>query len=522
MTVEEKSYLRLARPFELKDKKERRIFRFYEMLPGLLAWGTLILFILSAKFFPEQTSFFLIIFVLFWFLRTIYFTFLLFSGFRKTKTNQKISWRKKIESLSFPRLTLPNLKSLNQLWQLVILPTYKEPYPVLRDSLEALKNSGYPVSQMIVVVGFEKREQKQAEPIAEKIRQEYQTIFGHFLITFHPDQPGELAGKGANEAYTGKQVLEKVINPAKIPLENIITTVLDADTQVDPGYFDCLSYHYLTCQKPLRSSFQPIPLYTNNIWQAPVFSRILAFSTTFWQMIQQARPEAMVTYSSQSIGFKPITEIGFWQENLISEDSRIFYQCFLHFDGDWQVVPLYFSVRMDANFGSSFWQTIKRLYVQQRRWAYGAENIPYLLYGYRKNKKISLKEKIKHAFIIIEGFHSWTTHSVILFFLGWLPLWLGSHNFKFTILSYNLPQIAGFFMRFSMIGLFLTAYFAMVLMPKKPGSISRAEKIWLFFQWLLGPVSIFLSTLPAIDAVTRLMLGKYMGFHVTLKSRNKT
>jgi hypothetical protein len=41
----------------------------------------------------------------------------------------------------------------------------------------------------------------------------------------------------------------------------------------------------------------------------------------------------------------------------------------------------------------------------------------------------------------------------------------------------------------------------------------------MVFQWLLSPVLVFLSAIPALDASIRLMLGKYMGFWVTPKSR---
>ncbi|OGY39629.1 MAG: hypothetical protein A2418_02065 [Candidatus Brennerbacteria bacterium RIFOXYC1_FULL_41_11] len=514
-------YLRLARPSDLKDKKERVLFRFFEMLPGLLAWLTFIALILGSRFFPNQTSLVLIVFILFWFLRTIYFLIHLVSSYKQARENRKTSWEEELNKLSFPRKTLPELSSWKDIWHLIILPTVIEPYDILRDSLKSIAESGYPTERMIVVLAFEERGGNLGKENAKKAEREFGKIFTNFLTTFHPDNTlGELKGKGANQAYAAKQAKTE-IDRMNIPYENIIVSVFDCDTRTEKSFFHCLTHNYLTCEKPLRSSFQPIPLYTNNIWHAPALAYILSFSATFWQMIQQARPEILITYSSHSMGFKPLIEVGLWQENIVSEDSRIFYQCFLTFDGDWQAIPLKFFIHMDANIAPTFWQTMKNQYKQQRRWAYGAENIPYLLFGFIKNKKIRLGKKWLHGLHIVEGFHSWCTHSLILFGLGWLPLLLGTKNFSFTVLSYNLPQIAGLFMRISMIGMLGSMYLATVLMPHENRPISAKDKIIFSLRWLLGPLTILLSTIPALEASTRLMLGKHMGFWVTPKERIK-
>ncbi|KKU11052.1 MAG: hypothetical protein UX65_C0002G0044 [Parcubacteria group bacterium GW2011_GWB1_46_8] len=487
-----------------------------------MAWGTFVLLILGSWISPGITAIILIAFISFWFLRTIYFSVLLYLGYQKTKQSIATDWNDRLRSLSFPPKKIPSLTSIDDLWHLVVIPTAHEPYEVLEGTLRAIAGTAYDQKRIIVVVGCEARFPDSAQEKQKLITENFSDTFSKLIITIHPENiPGELKGKSANQSFAIRQALREVVDPRKIPYEHIIVSVLDSDTRVSQYFFSCLSWHYLTCPHPLRSSFQPIPLYTNNIWEAPIISRILAFSTTFWQMIQQARPEALITYSSQSIGLQPLSEIGFWQENIVSEDSRIFYQCHLYFDGDWRAIPLAIPVSMDANVAPTLRETVYNIYRQQRRWAYGAENIPYLLYGYSKNSRIPLGKKIRHGFSMIEGFHSWNTHSIVLLVVGWLPLWFGPKSFSFTLLSYNLPQIAGTFMRVALIGIMLTGYLSMTLMPRKNGKLLLKEKMGLMLQWILAPVSVLLSTIPALDASTRLMFGKYMGFWVTPKQKIK-
>ncbi len=516
---EEKSYLRLARAYEIKNKKDRRIYRFFEILPGALALITFLVFILASKFFPVYVSIFLIVFVVFWLFRSAYYLTHLISSYHKMKQYEKINWQEKLEKIKFPINTLPTINSLDELYHLIILPTYKEPYEIVKESLDSLVNSGYNPQKLIVVLATEERAKEQGAEIRQLALKDFNDKFFRFFVTIHPaDIPGEIAGKGSNEAWAGKQVVKEIIDPLKIPYENVIVSVFDIDTLTKPGFFQCLAYHYLTAQDPLHSSYQPLPIYTNNIWEAPAVARILSFSSTFWQMIQQARPESLITFSSHSMGLKPVVEIGFWQENVVSEDSRIFYQCFLHYNGNWQVVPLYYPVYMDANISDTLIETLKNQYKQQRRWGYGAENIPYLFFGFIKNKKIPFKLKLHYGFNIIEGFYSWSVYSILIS-CGWLPSILGGKEFSFTVLSYNLPQLTSKLLTIAMLGLLGSAYLSVALLPQRPKNLKKSYYFLMVFQWLLSPVLVFLSAIPALDASIRLMLGKYMGFWVTPKSR---
>ncbi|MDZ4295791.1 MAG: hypothetical protein U1A16_00265, partial [Patescibacteria group bacterium] len=280
------------------------------------------------------------------------------------------------------------------------------------------------------------------------------------------------------------------------------------------------TYHYLTAEKPARTSYQPIPIYANNIWEAPSFARVVSFSASFWHMMQQERPERQTTFSSHSMSWSALVDVGFWQKNMVNEDSRIFWQCYLAYDGDYRVTPMLYPVYMDANVSTSFWRTLVNQYKQQRRWGYGAENIPYFLFAFHKNAKIPRRTKLYYMLVVSEGFWSWATNAIMIFFLGWLPLTFGGDAFNSTILSYNLPRITRALMQLSMVGIISSAVMGLLILPPRPRGYGKSKYVWMVVQWILMPLTIVIfGSFPGLEAQTRLMLGKYMGFWVTEKSR---
>ena len=315
-----------------------------------------------------------------------------------------------------------------------------------------------------------------------------------------------------------EEARRKILDTHNIPYEDVIVSAFDIDTVVYPQYFQCLSWHFLTTENPHNASFQPVPLYNNNIWDAPSFSRVAATSGTFWQMIQQERPEKLTTFSSHAISFKALHEVGYWQRNMVSEDSRIFWNLLFAHNGNYRVIPLSYPVSMDANLAPTVWQTFKNVYKQNRRWTYGVENIPYILYHSIKNKHFPLVKKIRLAWVQMEGSWSLATHPIVLFSLGWLPLLVGGREFSTTILSYNLPIVARTFLTLAMAGLVVSAIISTALLPKRPARYGKTKYIGMILQWILVPVTmIIFSAIPGLDAQTRLMFGKYMGFWITPK-----
>lgn len=501
-------YLHKANAGELTGS-DRLIFRILEIIPGFSAWLTLLGMVLASWLWPFAAAIFIILFDLYWLVKTVYMSFHLRGNWHRMRHNLKIDWKERMEKLNW-----------GHVWQIVILPFYKEPFEVSDGLLGSIARTNWPKDRMIVVLAREGRVGEDARETSRKLVEKYKNIFPHILETEHPaDLPEEIPGKGSNTAWAGRRVREYV-DKLNIPYEDIVVSSLDIDTQVPEQYFYLVTYHFLTVENPTQTSYQPVPLYHNNIWDAPAFSRVVANSGSFWQMMQQERPERLATFSSHSMSFKALVDVDFWQKNMVSEDSRIFWQCLLHYKGNYQSQPLSYPVYMDANVGRNITETIKNVYKQQRRWAWGAENFAYAVFGFIKSPEISLRKRIRLTVLMFEGLWSWATNAILMFFLGWLPLALGGDVFNTTILAFNLPRATRLIMTFAMVGIVTSILISTSLLPPPPENTPKRRHLYMVLQWLLMPVILIVfGSIPALDAQSRLMFGKYMGFWVTPKYR---
>lgn len=506
-----RSDFKVGRATELTGT-DRRLYRFLEIVPGVASWGTLLAVVLASIYAPFFAAYFIIAFAIYWVLKTAFLSYHLRYNWKRLRHHLALDWETMVSRFEY-----------GHLYQVVILPFYEEPEDVLDASLASLAASKYDKKSMIIVLAAEERAGVEATKRAEMMRQKWGDKFGYFLVTVHPNGlQGEIAGKGANAAWAAEEVRTKVLDPHGILYNHAIVSIFDIDTVVYPDYFNCLVWHFMTAERPLKSSFQPVPVFNNNMWDAGPLSRVVAMSSTFWEMVQQERPERMATFSSHSLSFQALYEVGYWQTNMVNEDSRIYWNLLMANDGEYDVVPLSYPVSMDANVSGSFWKTIKNIYKQHRRWTYGVENFVYVLYHFSKNKRIPLKRRIRIALQQAEGYWSLVTNPIMLFILGWAPIFFGGRVFHETVLSYNLPIVVRNLLIIAMFGLVVSSIISLSLIPKRPGHRSRFGYIVMAVQWILVPITmIVFSAVPGLDAQTRLMFGKYMGFWVTPKHRQQ-
>lgn len=490
-------------------------YRLYEILPGLTIWLTLVLSVILAVVRPIWVIYGIILFDIYWVLKVLNFAIYLTLAWFRYHRVKKVDWKDALIH------EIPNYTSKHHF---VFLTVFNEAWDVVKTAVQSVCDSAYDPKKFIIIIAGEEREKKHCEEIFSHIKNNFSHCFADIVFTLHPqDLQGEIPGKGSNLHYSEGQMKEYA-DTRGWNYDDIIVTVFDIDTVCHVQYFSYLTYLYCTHPNPTRSSYQPIALYNNNMWESPSILRIMAFGTTFWMMTSLARQDALVTFSSHSMSFRALVDAGFHDKRIVSEDSRIFYQCLLAYNGNYEVTPMYIPVSMDTVRDDKWKQSIKNLYLQQRRWAWGVEHVPFLLWEFRKKgNKIPLWKKMKWVFIEWEGKWSWALAALIITLLGRLPLWFAGPDVRQSALFFNAPHLLEKLMLLAMTGLIMSAVLSLPLLPKRPNSHSKHTYIIMLLQWALLPISmIIVSAIPAIDAVTHLMFGKYLGFNISQKSRGKS
>jgi cellulose synthase/poly-beta-1,6-N-acetylglucosamine synthase-like glycosyltransferase len=486
-------------------------YRLFEILPGLSIWLTLILAISFSFWRPLWMIYFIIVFDLYWVMRVIYFSFYLIMSWRRFRRSLKIDWFGKL------RAEFPGWREKKNV---IFLPLYNEEFSVVTVTLEALLSSTYPADKFIVVFSGEARNLAHWQALRPKIEEQYAGKFADLIFYTHPDGlPDEIRGKGSHLNWMEKE-FRKYADQHGWKYIDIIVSAFDVDTVAHPQYFAHLNYMYCRHPRPDHSSFQPVTLYNNNLWESPSILRIMAFGTTFWTMFSLARLDNLVTFSSHSMSFQALVDCGGHAKNIVSEDSRIFYQCWLANKGDYEVTPLYIPVSMYTVRDEKIWTSLKNLYFQQRRWAWGTEHVPYLMWQWKKHPEISRWKKLTLIFREWEGKWSWAMVAIIITVIGRLPLWVAGDEIRQSALFFNTPHVLELMMSLAMLGLFLSAILSMLILPPLPAGHPKYRYLFMILQWILLPVSLVVfSAIPCIDAVTHLMLGKYLGFNVSAKKR---
>lgn len=536
----------MSKVVEIPVGKRTPLYRFFELLPGILSYGMIaLLFVLSAVN-PVLGSCYILLIVIVNLVKAVGIAFRMVQGYKNIKSCTKVNWRKRLDELenaqeSYDRLAgtksnsyeyeqhLRNLCMVaaaedgyfpkpSEIYHGIIVSMYNESLDVLVPTMECLLKTTYEKKRMIIVLAYEERGGPEAEKVAKTLEKNYKGKFGAFIIAKHPDGiEGEVVGKGAN-ITNGGRVLRDYVKSKKIRYSNVIVTTLDCDNKPEKHYFDNVAYEYIVHEDRKRICYQPVSLFTNNIWDAPAVSRVVASMNSFWNVICTMRPHMLRNFASHSQSLDALVEMDFWSVRTIVEDGHQYWRSLFYFDGNYEVLPIRAPIYQDAVLSDTLWRTLKAQWVQLRRWDYGASDVAYVgSYMFSKERTVKLSSLLPKFIRLLDGHVTLAAMAPIVAFGGWVPLIF--HYDTRDLLSHNLPMVVSRIQTIAAIGLFISLLLSLRMLPERPARYKKSRRIWMAVQWIMAPViAIAYSSFCAFYSQTRLMLALYMEkFDVTEK-----
>ena len=318
-------------------------------------------------------------------------------------------------------------------------------------------------------------------------------------------------------AYGGRWLYRALLERG-YDAHRVIVTDLDSDYRVHPSYFTYLAYRFATDRDRAHRLYQPVPMFHNNLWEVPVAVRLAAVGATHVQMWSSLSPERLISFSSYAVCLQTVHEVGYWATDAIPEDSRFYWKSFFTYAGDFRAEPLYIPIYGDAVRARSYPRTLVQQYMQIRRWAWGITDIPYYIQQALTHPEIPLRTRLRRLYELWSDHVNWAVAPFVLIFGSNLPLFLNP-AFQQTKLGQNLPIYAAAMLTGALSMLLVLVFIEDRISPPRPRSWGPLRHALTYLQWLLVPVvGVFFSNLPALDAQTRLLTGRYLEYRVTEKA----
>lgn len=522
---------------EIPHVKDRGVrYRLFEILPGFLSWAILSMPFVLAMLAPAASAGFIIAYLLLWLAKVTGMNIRALQGHRTVQKNMKLPWQQMVREVQERRIDtdhkkipdwhLDNIERLrsstpivtpDEVIHVAMIAAYNESREVLEPTIQSVIDSDYDAKKMILVLAYEERGGPSIEKTANDLIAEYGGQFKHAMTVKHPqDLPGEVIGKGGNITYAGRE-LKKYLEQAKIDPIKVVVTTLDSDNRPHKQYFAALTYLYCVAPDPVHVSFQPIAMYTNNIWDVPAPMRVIATGNSLWNTVLSLRQHIIRNFSAHAQGMEALIQTDFWSVRTIVEDGHQFWRSYFRFDGKYEVYPMYLPIYQDAVLSNTYWKTLKAQFVQLRRWAWGASDIAYVAEaGFFRKNKVPRTDLVFKFLRLLESHVSWATAALLITTAAFIPALLNPQDYT----SVQLPLIVSRIQNIALVGIFITLFFSLKTLPPKPARYKRHRTLLMIVQWVFLPLTtIGYHATAAIYSQTRLMFGWYIGkFDLTEKA----
>ncbi|MBI4004705.1 glycosyltransferase family 2 protein [Candidatus Roizmanbacteria bacterium] len=471
----------------------------------ILTWLLITLPLWLSPFHPAVVAYFIICFDLYFLYKSVGTAYYATISYLQILSYGKIPYHKKL---------LQKTKS-RDIYHFIVIPNYKEPLHKLESTIEAIIQSDYPFKNLVLVLAFEMRE-AEAKEKDEQLRLKYRDHFKDIISSYHVLKTNEVPGKASNQTNAVRMVEQYAVERS-LEFKHVLITICDADSIFSKNYFSYLTYEFLKDRdRSYHFYWAPVLLY-NNFWRLPFFVRMQATLSSLLRLAFLSQKEKLIHISTYSTNLWLLKQVGYWDVDVIPEDWHIYYQAFFTFGDKVKTLPLYTIINGDAVYSGNIIKTLKNRYEQEKRWAWGASDIGYTWGKLFNTPHIPFLSKLKKMAFLAETHLLWPTSFFILTLSALIPP-LVNPVFKRTVLGFLLPQLSGFILTTASLMLILYIYLDIQLRKKVAVKTNPVSIPFLIIQWYLLPlVSFVLSSLPALEAHTRLLLGKKITYKVTEK-----
>lgn len=489
----------------------QRFYRFLESFPGLLTWTFLLVPVFLSAYYPAAVAYFILLYSVYWVYNAIKFVVYAYIGHEKLLYVNKQNWLLRLKD-EFP-------SEWEEYYYCALIPYASESINVLRPTVQSILDNKFPNSRKILCLSSEKAI-PQGRKVAEELKKEFEGKFAYIFITEHELKPGELKGKSSNQNHAGRflydQIIKLGIDPSKVLL-----TSNDADVLNHHYYMAYLLYKFLLeGEMKHKRIYQPVPTDYTNFWDANFFSRLIITLGVQWRLALLQRNNYRCTvYAFYSMSLKTLKEIDFWDVDLIPEDERTMFNAIFTYGSDFKVIPLFITTSGNPVQGQNILEAFIEQYKQIRRWAWGASEFAYSFTESLKRRNIPWKVKALPIFNQIRTSLEWSLSSILPMLGGYMPGIL-NEQFRTTTLAYALPSLMVILFNLSTIMLLVIIFIELRTAPKRPKGRGFFFNLFSFAQWILLPyIGFVLSSIPALDAQTRLIFNKRIQYVESKKEK---
>lgn len=204
----------LTDDLEIPLGKRTRLYRFFEILPGVLSYSMILALVIFSLISPTLGAIYLLIIITITLVKAVGVAVRTVQGYNEIQRAMRVDWHQRYADLSTPHEKfeslrgssseafnfdehLENLRMMsvapkdypdpNKIFHAVIMVAYNEGLETLIPTVEAVRDTSFPNERIIFVLGYEERGGEEMEKNAKVLKEKFNGTFYDFILVKHPD-----------------------------------------------------------------------------------------------------------------------------------------------------------------------------------------------------------------------------------------------------------------------------------------------------------------------------------------------